>query len=59
MVEIKYFVHGTTVDNIEKKASGWLPGGLSEKGIQQAIELGNTIKDEYFDVVFCSDLKRE
>ena len=58
MVEIKYFVHGTTTDNIDKKASGWLPGELSEKGIQQAIALGETIKDEHFDVVFCSDLKR-
>ena len=58
MVEIKYFVHGTTTDNIEKKASGWLPGELSEKGIQQAIDLGNLIKDEVFDMVFCSDLKR-
>jgi broad specificity phosphatase PhoE len=58
MVEIKYFVHGTTTDNIEKKASGWLPGELSEKGIQQAIALGEVVKEEYFDVVFCSDLQR-
>ena len=58
MVEIKYFVHGTTTDNLEKKASGWLPGELSEKGIQQAIDMGKVIKNEYFDVVFCSDLKR-
>lgn len=58
MVEIKYFVHGTTTDNIEKKASGWLPGELSDKGVQQAIDLGKVIKEEHFDVVFCSDLKR-
>ena len=58
MVEIKYFVHGTTTDNIDKKASGWLPGELSEKGIQQAIDLGKLIEEEHFDIVFCSDLKR-
>lgn len=58
MVEITYFVHGTTLDNLEKKASGWLHGELSEKGVQQAINLANVIKDDYFDIVFCSDLKR-
>lgn len=58
MIEVTYFVHGTTLDNIEKKASGWFPGELSEKGIQQAIALAHAIKDKYFDVVFCSYLKR-
>ena len=58
MVEIKYFVHGTTTDNVEKKATGWLPGELSEKGIQQAKALSEIIKDEYFDIVISSDLKR-
>ena len=58
MIEITYFVHGTTTDNQEKKSTGWLPGELSEKGIQQSIALADTIKDKYFDIVFCSDLKR-
>lgn len=58
MVEIKYFVHGTTTDNLEKKASGWLPGELSEKGKEQAKALADIIKDEHFDIVFCSDLQR-
>lgn len=58
MVNIKYFVHGTTLDNLAKKASGWLPGELSEKGIAQAQALAERIKDEHFDIVFCSDLKR-
>ena len=43
MVEITYFVHGTTYDNEAKRASGWLPGELSEKGITQAIALAKTI----------------
>ena len=58
MVYIKYFVHGTTTDNLEKKATGWLPGKLSDKGIAQANALSDIIKDEHFDVVFCSDLTR-
>lgn len=58
MVKITYFVHGTTVDNLNKKATGWLPGELSQKGIEQAKNLNKIIKDKYFDVVICSDLKR-
>jgi len=57
-VQIKYFVHGTTMDNLNKLATGWLPGELSEKGIQQAKALAEIIKDEQFDLVICSDLSR-
>ena len=58
MIEIKYFVHATTVDNIAKRATGWLQGELSEKGIAQAKKLAEVIKDEEFDIVISSDLKR-
>lgn len=58
MVRITYFVHGTTTDNETHRATGWLPGELSELGIQQAKELGNQVADKKFDVVFCSDLQR-
>lgn len=57
MIEITYFVHGTTEYNSNKKSTWWLPGELTEKGIQQAIALAHTIKDEYFDVVFAQILK--
>lgn len=57
-VKITYFVHGTTLDNIEHKSTGWLEGELSEKGIQQSIVLRDQINVEEFDIVFCSDLKR-
>ncbi len=57
-VKITYFVHGTTTDNEKDLATGWNPGQLSSKGIQQSKELGNTIKHHHFDVVFCSDLQR-
>ena len=58
MVIIKYFVHGTTTDNLIHLSTGWLPGELSEKGIMQGIDLAHTIKTQHFDVVFCSDLTR-
>src|SRR5574344_3101645 len=58
MIKITYFVHGTTTDNETHKATGWLPGELSEKGIQQAKDLPSQLSDASFEVVFCSDLKR-
>lgn len=58
MVRITYFVHGTTTDNEQNLATGWLPGELSDKGRQQAEELGHQVSDQRFDIVFCSDLKR-
>jgi alpha-ribazole phosphatase/probable phosphoglycerate mutase len=57
-IQITYFVHGTTTDNEKKISSGWFDVELSDKGIQQSIDLKNQIKDKKFDVVFCSDLKR-
>ena len=57
-VKIIYFVHGTTTDNIEHKATGWMPGELSEKGIEQSIELKKQIKLDEIDLVISSDLKR-
>ena len=57
-IKITYFVHGTTTDNEKEISSGWHDVDLSEIGIQQSIELWNKIKDNKFDVVFCSDLKR-
>lgn len=58
MVTITYFVHGTTTDNEQELATGWLPGELSELGKQRSKQLGKQVSDQKFDVVFCSDLKR-
>jgi broad specificity phosphatase PhoE len=58
MVKITYFVHGTTVDNENHISSGWKDVELSDKGIQQSIELRELIKDKKFDAIFTSDLKR-
>jgi broad specificity phosphatase PhoE len=58
MVTLTYFVHGTTTDNEESLATGWLPGELSELGRKQSKELGELITDQMFDAIFCSDLHR-
>ena len=57
-VEITYFVHGTTLDNEQDLATGWLHGELSDLGKQQAKDLGDMFATTQFDAVFCSDLKR-
>ena len=57
-VKIIYFVHGTTNDNLYHKSTGWLPGELSPKGIQQSIELKDLIDLDSIDLVISSDLKR-
>lgn len=57
-VKIIYFVHGTTQDNVDHKSTGWLPGILTKKGIEQSIELKKQINIDEIDVVFCSDLQR-
>ncbi len=57
-VKITYFVHGTTTDNEQGLSTGWAPGELSELGIQQAKDLGKTVSNTKFDIIFCSDLKR-
>lgn len=56
--KITYFVHGTTLDNLEHKSTGWLPGELSQKGIEQSILLKEQVNINQFNVVFCSDLQR-
>lgn len=57
-VKVIYFVHGTTTDNIDHKSTGWIPGELSEKGIQQSIVLKDQINLDEIDLVISSDLKR-
>ena len=58
--KIMYYVHGTTTDNAEKLCSGWKEALLNELGKEQALNLGNVIKNKKikFDVLFTSDLKR-
>ena len=58
MIDITYFVHSSTEDNILKICSGWNDVPLSEKGFIQANNLKILIENENFDIVFCSDLLR-
>lgn len=57
-VKIIYFVHGTTTDNLEHKATGWNDEKLSEKGIQQSLALKEQIDFSKIDLVISSDLQR-
>jgi len=58
MITITYFVHGTTTDNEQHLATGWLPVELSPAGREQAVKLGEQVAAQQFDIVFCSDLQR-
>lgn len=57
-IKITYFVHGTTTDNEKDISSGWFDVGLSELGVQQSVQLKESIGEKKFDIVFCSDLRR-
>lgn len=57
MIKIIYYVHGTTLDNINKLCSGWKDVDLSDRGIKEAKELSSKTKHT-FDILFTSNLKR-
>lgn len=58
MVTIVFEAHGTTFDNEAHLSSGWNDVELSPLGIQQSKEMGERYKNDHFDAIFCSDLKR-
>ena len=60
MIKIYYFVHGTTTDNASKLCSGWKEAMLNDLGREQALNLGNVVREKNikFDTMFTSDLKR-
>ena len=57
-VQVVYETHSTSVDNEEGFATGWLGGALSERGIEQARELGRRRRDDGIAIVIASDLNR-
>jgi 2,3-bisphosphoglycerate-dependent phosphoglycerate mutase len=57
-IEVVFETHATTVDNERGRATGWLPGQLSERGQAQARELGRRRSGDQITVVFSSDLAR-
>ena len=56
-LQITYFVHGTTTDNEQGLATGWLPGELSKTAKHQARHQGELVS-ERFAVMVSSDLQR-
>lgn len=57
-IELVFETHSTTVDNEQGRATGWLPGQLSERGQAQARELGRRRSHDRITTVFTSDLRR-
>ena len=57
-IEIVFETHSTTEDNEAGRATGWLPGRLSQQGKAQARELGRRRAQGGIAAVFCSDLRR-
>jgi 2,3-bisphosphoglycerate-dependent phosphoglycerate mutase len=57
-IGIVFETHATTVDNEQGRATGWLPGELSPRGREEALQLGRRRVDDGITAVFCSDLAR-
>ncbi|QFY08072.1 histidine phosphatase family protein [Nonomuraea phyllanthi] len=55
-VKLVYETHSITVDNETGISTGWLPGELSARGREAAVELG--VRRREVDVVYVSDLRR-
>jgi 2,3-bisphosphoglycerate-dependent phosphoglycerate mutase len=56
-IELVFETHSTTLDNEQGRATGWLPGQLSQQGRLQARQLGRRSSDQ-ITAVFSSDLAR-
>ena len=52
-MKIYFAAHATTTDNEVEIASGWKDVELSELGIRQAKEMGDTFKDIEIDLICC------
>ncbi|MGH3254974.1 MAG: histidine phosphatase family protein [Streptosporangiaceae bacterium] len=57
-IELVFETHSTTEDNECGRATGWLPGRLSEQGRAQARQLGQRRAGDRIAAVFSSDLAR-
>jgi 2,3-bisphosphoglycerate-dependent phosphoglycerate mutase len=57
-IELVFETHAMTVDNEQGRATGWLPGELSEQGRIQARQLGRRRIGDHITAVFSSDLAR-
>ncbi len=50
--------HGETIENRNDVSQGQTYGTLSDLGQEQAKKLAIRLKDEQFDIIYCSDLDR-
>lgn len=50
--------HGETAFNAQFLLCGWIDLPLTEKGLSQADELTELVRDKGIDVIYCSDLLR-
>jgi len=50
--------HGQSVWNAENRFTGWTDVDLSERGVKEAEEAGNELRNQVIDVVHTSDLIR-
>lgn len=57
-MEILLTRHGQTEWNLLKKVQGKADIELNEKGIKQAEETRDSLKNEKIDLILCSPLKR-
>ena len=57
-LSVVFATHSTTLDNERGVATGWLPGALSDRGREQAAQLGRRRREDGLAAVFCSDLAR-
>jgi len=60
MYKLVLLRHGESVWNRENRFTGWIDVGLSEKGVEEALESGRALAKEgfVFDVAYTSVLKR-
>jgi broad specificity phosphatase PhoE len=54
-ISLVFETHSTTVDNERGRATGWLPGLLSEQGRVQARRLGDRRRNDGITAAFSSD----
>jgi 2,3-bisphosphoglycerate-dependent phosphoglycerate mutase len=57
-VDIVFETHALTEDNERGIATGWLPGRLSARGRDLAVEMGRRRRTDGITAVFSSDLRR-
>jgi 2,3-bisphosphoglycerate-dependent phosphoglycerate mutase len=60
MYKVVLLRHGESTWNKENRFTGWTDVGLSEKGVQEALQAGRTLREEgyVFDIAYTSVLAR-